>query len=453
MKRALPAALLLLTFAGAACGGSASEPQPTPVSGATASPTALTLPPDRSHDPAPLAKPDPALRFDHRTLELPSNVGLKDPSSLAFGPDGRLYVSQVNGRILALTLDGFTVTNVETIATTAELQDVLGIAFNPSDSPAPLTLYITQTSVFAGGDAPPYPSKVSKLVAPDFTPVDIITGLPVSPREHATNGLAFDGQGRLYIAQGSATNAGVTGAQGRSESPLSGAVLVADIDDPAFDGAIQYDPPGPPSVTTEQVSGDVRVFASGFRNPYDLVVHSNGRIYATDNGPNRSPIQALDCETDGPPDPTAPDELNLVLDGHYYGHANRNRGRSDPRQCTYAIPLDASAGATPPIALLGYSTSADGLVEYTADAFGGRMRGDLIYVEWAQGRVWRVQLSSDGTSVVAISRFSPDVLQRPLDVTVGPDGTVYVVENGAGRISYFIPVQPEPDVRSASDTP
>lgn len=55
---------------------------------------------------------------------------------------------------------------------------------------------------------------------------------------------------------------------------------------------------------------------------------------------------------------------------------------------------------------------------------------------------WRVALSRDGTSVVGISRLAPDVLQRPLDITVGADGTVYVAEMGASRITYFVPAPP-----------
>lgn len=48
-----------------------------------------------------------------------------------------------------------------------------------------------------------------------------------------------------------------------------------------FNGAIQYNQNG-----DVMPGSGVRVFASGLRNPYDLVLHSNGRLYGTDNGPN-----------------------------------------------------------------------------------------------------------------------------------------------------------------------
>ena len=79
------------------------------------------------------------------------------------------------------------------------------------------------------------------------------------------------------------------------------------------------------------------------------------------------------------------------------------------------------------------------MAEYGSDAFDGRLRGDLVYVEWATGGIWRVVLSQSGTGVASISQLVPDVLERPLDVAVGPDGTVYVAEMGTDRIIYFTP--------------
>ena len=427
--------LIALSSVFAACGDERDAVPGSNPDGITVDPLPLGTP--GSRDPSHIAPPDEEVRFKRGTLQL-GDFTLLNPTTLAFGPDGRLYVGQANGRVVALSLAGRAVTDVEVIAEEDVLQHVLGLAFNPTDPPSPVTLYVSQTNVFAGLDAPAYPGKVSKLVAPAYAPIDMITGLPVSVVEHGTNGLAFDHEGRLYIAQGGNTDAGVPARPGRDETPLSAAILVADVQEPGFDGAIRYEPPNEATSTNvNQVAGDVRVYASGFRNPYDLVLHSNGRIYATDNGPN-SRTQLVNC-SDGPPQPNAPDELNLVLEGRYYGHPNANRGRFDERQCTYRTPEDTSGESTPPLATLGYSVSADGIVEYASDAFGGRLQGDLIYVEWAKGRVWRVALSDDGTRVESTSRLVPEVLSRPLDVTLGPDGVLYIAEWGAGQISYFVP--------------
>jgi glucose/arabinose dehydrogenase len=109
---------------------------------------------------------------------------------------------------------------------------------------------------------------------------NIITGLPVSDHDHGINGLEFGNDGELYFQVGSNTNAGVPGPiSSRSqldEGYFSAATLVAYLNRPNFDGDITYDKDGYP------VTGlDVEVFASGQRNSFDIVLHSNGNLYAT----------------------------------------------------------------------------------------------------------------------------------------------------------------------------
>jgi len=81
-----------------------------------------------------------------------------NPSSLAIGPDGRVYVADTNGSIRALTLDPNTkaVTAVQQITTDADIQEILGIAFDPADPSSPPPIYISNTiSVFGdAGQAP-----------------------------------------------------------------------------------------------------------------------------------------------------------------------------------------------------------------------------------------------------------------------------------------------------------
>lgn len=400
---------------------------------------------------------DAGVAFEYGVLDL-GGLDLGAPTAIAMGPDGRLYVATQSGGVYALTLDGTRVSDTQTLVEPVRAPEgatvtigepppeyfgyVLGIAFNPLDAPDPATVYVSRTLLYLGADGPPYVGKISKLVPPDYHVQDVITGLPVSPNEHGTNGIAFDAEGRLYIAQGSNTNAGVPAERfPRDDTPLSGAVLVADVSAPGFDGNVTYDPPDAASVTSRIVSGDVRVFAPGFRNPYDLVLHSNGKVYALDNGPNLDSGPASEtCDSAGA-EPYEPDELDLVVEGQYYGSPNRNRGRDDPRQCTYVSGRD-SGSATAPIARLGLSIVPAGLLEYTSGAFGGTLRGDLIYVEWGDPRrVMRVELSDDGTRVVSIAPIAEGPLGRPLDATLGPDGTIYLAEWESLQIGYLRPAE------------
>lgn len=390
--------------------------------------------------PSHLAPPDERLRFESGVLRW-DGPDISEPTTLAFGPDGRLYVGQLNGQIVALTLDQQTVTNADLIADADTFESVLGLAFNPVGAVEPITLYVSHTLLYGGADGPAFAGAIAKLTAPEFRSEEIITGLPVSNAEHGTNGMAFDSQGRLFIAQGGTTNAGVPSERfDRAETPLSGAILVADIADLEFDGSIGHDPANVASNATDQVAGDVQVFASGFRNPYDIVVHSNGFIYATDNGPNgQDGLQSVTCTSDDT-GPTHPDELNLVSEGGYYGHPNRNRGRHDERQCAYQAADQSLPDGTGPIATLGFFVSADGMIEYHSESFDGLLQNNLIYVEWAQGRAWRVVLTRDGLGVVSISQLLPGRMKRPLDIAEGPDGTLYIAEMDADRISFFRPM-------------
>jgi glucose/arabinose dehydrogenase len=372
------------------------------------------------------------------------------PTALAIGPDGRLYVADGSGKIQALSLDPTTkaVTAVQQITTATDLQEVYGIAFDPSDNSSPPPIYVTDT-VSGFGDSGQAPAgsflgKVTKISGPGYaTRTDIITGLPVTNSGHEANALRFGPDGRLYIAQGSTTNGGVVnpnpGIFQRPDVPTSGAILVADIKAPGFNGNITYSPPNTYSDTLDQTGGDVSVYAPGFRNPYGLVFHSNGKFYATDNGSNAGYGPAsTSCTTQGAADAAALDELDLVQAGNYYGHPNRNRGRTDPRQCVYHPGTEASNGGyTGPIES-NLPASSDGIAEYTSNKFGGQMQGDLLYAAWVNSELHRLKLSADGLSVVSDTTLASG-LQNALDVAVDADGTIYVAEYGGNKITFFKP--------------
>lgn len=384
------------------------------------------------------------------------SLEIEQPTTLTFGPDGRLYVAS-QSEIVAVTLDPATqdVTEIEQIAT--GLAGVLGIAFDPTASPdAPLTLYASRQEP---GGVDGYWGRVSKFTAPTWVMEDVITDLPSSAPllNHMTNGLAFDTNGRLFIAQGSNTDSGLPGPIDNPsyypESALSAAILVADVHDPAFDGNLTYAPPGPPvDHNVDLIAGDVDVYSPGHRNPYDLVFHSNGHLYTTDNGALGGDGLG-DCEG-GTVDTSVSDELNLVEEGNYYGFPNANRGRFDPRQCTYHPPRGGSGtDFTGPIEVLARHCSCDGIVEYQGPALGGELDGDLLIARFIRGDIQRIELSADGRSVVDTSTLADD-FDMPLDVTVGPNGTIYVAVFDDNVISYLVPLIPtNTPTPTPTDTP
>jgi len=145
--------------------------------------------------------------------------------------------------------------------------------------------------------------------------------------------MSFGPDGWLYIAVGGNTNAGApsTFFANLAEMYLSASVL-------------RIRPAGllgrtlPLDMTNVRTAADLtpfagtfELFSTGYRNPYDLVWHTNGRLYLNGNAPNLN-----QGNTPGPLDgcaatpsidvSTQPDTLNIVTKGAYGGHPNPVRG-------------------------------------------------------------------------------------------------------------------------------
>jgi IPT/TIG domain/Glucose / Sorbosone dehydrogenase len=248
----------------------------------------------------------------------------------------------------------------------------------------------------------------------------------------------------LYIPVGSNTNAGfpggIMGSGTQLENYFSAAILVANLGRPAFNGFITYDAPDNGNPISGFGPNGVEVFAAGTRNPFGITMHSTGRLYATDNGPNSQygPV-ALNC-THQAPGVTETDRLLLIERGKYYGHPNHKRAETDPRQCTWHSNTSPSQGGyTAPLMRLQSSTC--GIIEFQSDHFNGQMRGDLILSKY-NSELFRVILSPDGSAVnpytdpaVPLAGFGG------LAVTQAPDGSLIDARHSSGEIHIFKPVE------------
>jgi glucose/arabinose dehydrogenase len=176
------------------------------------------------------AQSEPVLpRGFHATVRA---QGLVTPTSMAIGPDGRLYVAQENGLIRAVGKSGIT-----TVASGFTVP--LGLAWHKHK------LYVSSTGMVSTlSPARGYTS---------FTRRTIVQGLPTG--RHQNDNMAFHG-GWMYLGVGSTCNA-------CSESD-------------------------PRSATIMRFHADgthAQIFAHGLRNPFGLAFRpSTGVLYATDNG-------------------------------------------------------------------------------------------------------------------------------------------------------------------------
>lgn len=369
------------------------------------------------------------------------------PTRVAFGPDGKLYVASVNGKLAKLTLDAnYNVVN-SVISEVSKNRVILGLAFDPLDTSVNPLVYFTNWAIFHGefkstsGKA--INGKISIASGANLDVVrDLITGLPVSDGDHGVNGLEFGNNGELYIQIGGNTNGGIPGrlssTQKQKDSFLSAATLVAHVSKPNFNGALTY---------TAEDDGDlnagydVKIFATGSRNPVGIVLHSNGKLYGTDNGPDLKYGDMLtSCSGASVADIEQDDEINLLVQDAYYGHPNLKRARTDARQCAWQGPaIPSGNGYTAPIVVVPSSTN--GIIEFHSNHFDGQLRGNLITSRY-KGGLYRIILTADGTGVVPESKEPFELIgDGLLDVTQHPDGTMFDSRYDTGEIYYYKPIE------------
>jgi glucose/arabinose dehydrogenase/N-acetylneuraminic acid mutarotase len=385
------------------------------------------------------------IEFDRATFPVPF------PTSIAYGPGNKLYVLEMFGTIHEFTLgaDGMPIS--EQVINTLGTRLALGLTVDPDSTAGQTSLWVSHSSPSLDNGVP-NSGAITKLSGPGFTQrQDVITGLPRAKANHATNSIHFGPDGKLYLAQGGNTGAGAPNDSGTEfgdmqEQPLSAALLVADVKNPSFDGscANPTDIFGPPPC-------HVQVFASGLRNTYDFVFHSNGLIYGANNGlgvagtfPPSPTAPCLGFAVDAPWDDgghnpgSQPDVLNILEQGRYYGHPNPYRN-----ECVFGDGHFQNVAPhptfTPPVHNLGDNRSANGTVEYASNAFCGALKGDLLIANYSVGDdLTRVELSGDGRSVEASSSLVGS-FNDPLPVAQSPGGRLYVGELGAGRVTVLHP--------------
>ncbi len=430
-----------------------------------------------------------------------SGAVLERPSSLQFGPDGRLYVASTSGDIDILTIehvevgDYFRVVEQEKVTL---IRDILNHDDTGIPNPHPQrqvtgllvigtteqpVIYVTssdyrnswnpEVGVDENWETDSNSGVISRLTwnGTAWERVDVVRGLPRSPSDHATNGLALSDDGILYVAQGGNTNMGAPtdNADTTPEYALSAAILRVDLNQiisPPYDIPTLDDPdrPGNPD-ENDPFGGNgglnqavlipgspVDIYAPGFRNPYDIIITSHGQMFATNNGANSGwGVYPDDCTNAAIAAvlPSDPGSLHRVTPGYYAGHPNPTRGSAaefagqraveqpNPIECTYIPPAETEAEAI-------FSGSFNGIVEYTASTFGGRLRGDLLSVGF-YGDVMRFDLDSEGIHVLSTEIIASQLGAYPVDMTAQGDdgafpGTLWIGLLGENRIIVLVPV-------------
>lgn len=434
---------------------------------------------------------DTSIQFEKVTL---ASVPIGQYTSVAIGPDNKLYAAGVAGHIYRWNIlaDG-TLGTMETITSLRDANGgdrlLIGLVFDPASTAANPIVWVTHT-FFAFSNAPGFTGKLTRLSGANLETVqDYLINLPRSGIDHVTNQIVFGPDGKLYFLQGSISAMGAADPAwlNRDEVLLSAALLRFD---PSFWNAAVN---GPLDVHTEDADpydpfapgAPLTIYATGLRNAYDLVWHSNGRLYIPTNGsaaggrtpstPNPIPpgglLPRIDSATNGPytgPDVPAltnvsdqRDWLFRVVQGGYYGHPNPKRNEYVMNGGNPTSGADPAQVSEYPVGTLpdrnwrgfafdfGLHQSPDGVIEYKYGGFGGALVGKLIVARFSGGDdliVLEPGLNGDiVSSNEAIASF--DNFDDPIDLVENPtNGYLYVSafdrSGGQGRITLLRPLEP-----------
>ncbi len=432
-------------------------------------------------------------------------------TTLVVGPDHRLYGSSLSGKVYSWAIgeNGGLSDEKELLALDGRL--IIGLLFDKTATAENPVFWMTDTDQFS--DNPGIFSGAITKVTPSgygtpeetWTQQNYVVGLPRSVKDHLTNSMAWGPDGAMYVIQGGNSAMGERDEiwAMRPEVLMGGAVLRVDI--AALDaagnlpldvksGIVEEDG----SLTDEKNYGlgspelidlydptapgaPVTLYATGFRNAYDLVWHTNGQLYIPVNGSNvggNTPgtpdtlppacEHRLDGAVNGPyTGPVVPavdnvptsqhDYLMRIIEGGYYGHPNPTRcqwvlnggnptAEQDPEQAGDHYPV----GTMPDRAWLSFAyhfgehVSPNGAIEYKSDTFGGALKGRLIVSRYTLGDDLIILDVGDTLDIDRAHAGTVGLtnLGNPLDVTEDPtNGDLYVSAYGTQSILLLKPIQ------------
>ncbi len=316
-------------------------------------------------------------------------AGLPGVRMLELGPDDRLYAARSSaGEVVRFDLNADGTANGTPTTVVSGLTLPYGLAFRGGD------LYVGETH------------QVVRLTGPGFSQETLVVqGLPRGG--HWTREIAFGPDDQLYVSVGSSCN-------------------ICEEADERRAAVVRYAADG---------SGE-EIVGLGLRNAAGLAFHpGTGELWASQN------------ERDRLGDDVPAEELNILVPGgaveHFgwpycYEAGVPNPEYADAQRCTGTI--------APALEMQAHSAPL-GMVFYDGEQFPEEYRGDLFIAfhgSWNRSertgyKVVRVRVE-DGRPV-SYEDFatgwltgSGSVRGRPVAVEVGPDGSLYVSDDGMGRI-------------------
>ena len=329
-------------------------------------------------------------------LEVTGIASFDEPWAMTFLPDGSMLVTEKAGSLQQVTADG-------TSHSVSGLPDVdsggqggLGDVILHPEFASNRMIYISYAEAGDGGTRGAAVARGT--LSEDGTSLEGLEVIwrqqpKVTGRGHYSHRLAFSPDGKLFITSGERQKQ--TPAQDMDQA--LGKVIRLNADGSLPDG------------NPFQDQGELaKTFWSvGHRNMLGIAFDGEGRLWTTEMGPRHG------------------DELNLTLPGTNQGwpvvsEGNHYSGANIPNH-------DTRPEFNPPEAFWVPTIAPAGLVIYSGEMFP-QWQGDALIGGLASQALIRVDIERDAATEA--ERF--DMGQRIREVEQGPDGAIYLLEDGQG---------------------
>ncbi len=355
--------------------------------------------------------------FALRVTELSTN--LSSPWGLAFLPDGRMLVTEKGGALKLLSVDGSAVGVVSGVpaVNSAGQGGLLDVVIDPAFTNNQ-RIYMTfseNDSANASFNSTAVVRAKLDTTARALSEVTVIfrQAPKVVSSGHFGSRLVFDRNGYLFVTLGDRQS---NDQRGFAQDLARGHGKVMRISTEGL--------PAPSNPSFANANAQSAIWSYGHRNPQGAALHpTTGELWVSEHGPQGG------------------DEINRIEAGKNYGWPVISYGQ-EYGSTTQVGEGTAKAGMEQPVsywltrdgrAYTGGAKSSmapSGLAFYSGDKFP-EFKGNLFSGALAGTALWRVVLSTNGTSEIFRERLLANRAERIRDVRQGPDGWIYLLtDNG-----------------------
>ena len=326
-------------------------------------------------------------------------TGLSNPTQMAIAPDGRIFVSQQAGAMRVIKNGVLLATPFMTLTVDSNGErGLLGVTFDPNFATNNyIYVYYTATT-------PAIHNRVSRftangdVVVPNSEFVLLDLNNLSSATNHNGGSLHFGKDGKLYISAGENAN----GANAQTLTNLLGKILRLNSD-----GTIPTDNPFYNTATGVNRA----IWVLGLRNPFTFAIQpGTGRMLINDVGQN-----TWEEINDQPPAP--PNDM-----GRNYGWPNAEGITMCSTYLCAIFSYPHSGGTFNGCAITGGTFYNPATQQFPDDYVG-----DYFFNDYCGNYIKKLELSNN-----TVTDFASSVINNPVDLDVGSDGTLYYLARGTG---------------------